>query len=311
MPDTLTTAAVTVPGGTFHCLMGGPKDAPLVLILHGFPDYPPTFTAVLERVCAAGYRAVAPWLRGYRPSVLTGPFTLERLAIDALEIAYALAPGRPVHLVGHDWGAAIAHLAATSAPHSVASLTRLALPHPLTFAHALATQPTQRAHSWYMLLFQSPRVPEWLCADKRGAFLDLLWRTWSPGYRMPPAEWAALQQCLTASMPAPLQYYRSIIRPFAPTIRRVRQGARERVTVPTLHIHGADDGCVRPAATDGQERWHVGPFTREIWPGVGHFLHLEAPERVADRILDHLVHSIQDEPSEHWPLFGQHDPSGQ
>lgn len=285
MSHQLTTRDVHVPGGQFHCLEGGNENAPLVLVLHGFPDYPRSFVPVLERICAAGYRAAAPWLRGYRPSVADGPFTLERLAIDALEIAQALAPGQPVHLVGHDWGAAIAHAVAASAPHCVASLTRLAFPHPMTFLQALAARRGQLARSFYILLFQSPRVPEWLCARADGAFLDYLWRTWSPGYRMPAEERQQLHQCLRASMPAPLQYYRSILRPLALAGRRVRQGARERVSVPTLHVHGAEDGCVSAGSTDGQERWHAGPFTREIWPGIGHFMHLEEPERLVDRLV--------------------------
>lgn len=95
---------VTVPGGTFHYLSGGEPRAPLVLCLHGFPDHPRTFVPLMIWLMSAGFRVAAPWMRGYRPSVGHGPFSIERLALDVVEISRALSPSEPVHLVGHDWG---------------------------------------------------------------------------------------------------------------------------------------------------------------------------------------------------------------
>lgn len=284
MQERVEERVVATPGGRFHYLGGGPRGASLILVMHGFPDCPLTFVPLLESLTAAGYRVAAPWLRGYRPSIARGPYSVERLAVDAMEIAQALSPSAPVHLVGHDWGAVIAHVAATHAPQSFASVTRLAIPHPVVFLRSLATRPAQLARSWYMLMFQSPGVPEWLCSRRDGAFIDYLWRTWSPDYRLPDALRAGLHQCLLASMPAPLEYYRAAVRPFSLGVRRVRTSLRERVSVPTLHIHGANDGCVGPAATEGQEPLFTGPFAREIWSGIGHFMQVEAPERVSARI---------------------------
>jgi pimeloyl-ACP methyl ester carboxylesterase len=94
--------------GPFAALAAGPPDGELVLCLHGFPDHAPSFEALLEELSQAGRRAVAPWMRGYAPSTLEGPFDLTQLASDALAIAESLSPKRPVSLVGHDWGA-LAH----------------------------------------------------------------------------------------------------------------------------------------------------------------------------------------------------------
>src|SRR5262245_46917767 len=93
--------------GDFELLSAGAKSDPHVRCLHGFPDHPPSFTLLLTELSDAGYHAVAPWLRGYAPSTLEGPFDGDYLAEDALELASALSPDRPIYLVGHDWGAAI------------------------------------------------------------------------------------------------------------------------------------------------------------------------------------------------------------
>ncbi|MEM9492929.1 MAG: alpha/beta hydrolase, partial [Myxococcota bacterium] len=78
---------ITVDGGRFAYLDAGERDAPVVLCLHGFPDHPPSFIPLMDRLAAAGLRAIAPWMRGYHPSVATGPFHFERLADDLSQLA--------------------------------------------------------------------------------------------------------------------------------------------------------------------------------------------------------------------------------
>jgi pimeloyl-ACP methyl ester carboxylesterase len=134
-----------------------------------------------------------------------------------------------------------------------------------------------------MAFLMTPFVPERVVPARDYAFVDGLWRRWSPGY-VPALDYMQeLKRCLHASMPAPLGHYRALGR----SLGRKPSGALRSagIDVPLLHLHGEDDGCVAPAAGNGEERYFNAGFRREVLPGVGHFLQLEAPERVAERIL--------------------------
>ena len=240
--------------------------APLVF-LHGFPDHPPTARPLLDALVVAGHRVIAPWLRGYAPSPLTGPYDLGTLAGDVLALIDEV--GGPVDLVGHDWGAAITYAVCAAAPARVRRAATLALPHPATFLRRLR-DPRQLRQSWYMALFQLPGAG-WLAPR----IIDRLWRAWSPGFVLDPDGRAALHACLAASMPAPLGYYRAMLPPH-------RVG---RIATPLLQLHGADDGCVLPPEIgDASDASRFAERVLEIVPGAGHFLHLEDPAGIAARI---------------------------
>lgn len=279
---------IATEAGEFELLTEGAKSDPLVLCLHGFPDHPPSFTPLLAEIAAAGYHAVAPWLRGYAPSTLEGPFDTDRLADDALALAHALSPGRPVYLVGHDWGAAITYVAASLWPSRIAAAVTMAVPHPNAFFGDLGRHPDQLRRSWYMLLFQLPWIAEREVRRNDYALIDRLWRDWSPGYSPSPAEMRALKDCLDRSMPAPIEYYRAALRPSVAGIRRLRESAapERRIKVPLLSLMGAEDGCIAPWIGEHQDRFFTGPYRREVVAGVGHFMQLEAPSEIARRVLD-------------------------
>jgi pimeloyl-ACP methyl ester carboxylesterase len=272
-----------VSSGSFQALAAGPAGGPLALVLHGFPDIPPTFAPLVDELAGRGFRVLAPWLRGYAPSTLTGPYDVETLADDVLAIADRVAAGRPVHLIGHDWGAVITYVACAAAPSRVAAAVTIAVPHPLAFLSA-AARTRQLLRSWYVALFQLPGA-ERLAAAHDFALIDRLWRTWSPGYRLPAALRDELHECLRASWPAPLLYYRAIFRPLRPAVRRLRPttGIGRRITVPVLYLHGADDGCVGWDAARGAERHFAGRYRAELIDGAGHFLPAERPREVAAR----------------------------
>jgi len=276
--------------GTFEALEAGARDAPLVLCLHGFPDHPPSFVPLCDRLARAGYRAVAPWMRGYAPSVAEGPYGVDTLASDAIAIADALSPGAPVALVGHDWGAVATYAAAASHPERLFAAVAMAVPHPLAFVRNAARQPEQLVRSWYMAFFQLRGLADRVVAARDFAFIEHLWRRWSPGYLADPAAMRALKACLSDSMPAPLAYYRAMAWPPRKALARLRgpSASARSIRVPTMHLCGLDDGCIAPDATRGQERFFSGPFQSEQITGVGHFLQLEAPDRVATLVLDWL-----------------------
>lgn len=267
----LPVESITLPGGRFQLLRGG--DGPLVIALHGFPDHPPSLIPVAERMIAAGYQVVAPWLRGYAPSTLDGPFDVGRLATDVLELATALGHDR-FSLVGHDWGAIITYAVCGAAPERVRAAVTLAVPHPAAFARSLVRS-AQLARSWYMLLFQLPGAPA-LVRARDLALIDRLWRTWSPGLHLDDTARRELHACLAESLPAPVMYYRALLR---------RPPRWRRIATPLLHLHGADDGCIGVAACRDQARWFRGPFATETLPGLGHFLQLEDPAQIAARAI--------------------------
>jgi pimeloyl-ACP methyl ester carboxylesterase len=259
-----------------------------VLCLHGFPDHAPSFLPLMEELARAGFRTAAPWMRGYAPSVTEGPYHAEQLAADAIALADALFEDEPCAILGHDWGAVATYAALADAPTRWRRAITLAVPHPLVFLRALSRQPAQLRRSWYMGFFQLPHVPELVVPRDDFAFVRRLWRTWSPDYELPAQAHAELAACLGASMPAPIDYYRAMVRPVRETIARQRAAAARRIDVPTLHLQGERDGCIAPAACVGQERYFAGEFASEVLPGLGHFVQLEAPAAVAARVADWL-----------------------
>ena len=107
-----------LPHGTFHALQGGDPDGQPTIVLHGFPDHPPTAKPFLAELGRRGRHVVAPWLRGYAPSPTAGPFDMAALTSDVLALIDRWSPGRAVELVGHDWGGAITYDACVTAPGS-------------------------------------------------------------------------------------------------------------------------------------------------------------------------------------------------
>ncbi len=259
---------------------------PLLLLLHGFPDHPPSFTALAHLLERAGYRCVAPYLRGYAPSTLRGPCSLERLRDDALALLDQLAPEEPAVLLGHDWGALVTYAVCAAAPARVRRAVTLSVPTPLAFLRQLVTS-GQLARSWYMLLFQ-PRLADALVARRDFAFVDRLWRRWSPALHLDERARAELHACLRASWPAPLAPYRALWAPRG-LLARARELARWRIEVPTLQVHGERDGCITPVPLARQRRTLVGVAEQQLLPGCGHFLQLEAPEELAHLVVRWLA----------------------
>jgi pimeloyl-ACP methyl ester carboxylesterase len=259
--------------GELHALHDGAGSP--VVYLHGFPDHPPTATPFLDELVRRGYRVIAPWLRGYAPSPLAGPFDIDTLAGDVIALIEQWSPREAVALVGHDWGAAITYRVCALAPQKIARAVTLALPHPLTFVRSLATLAQLRC-SWYMGLFQLPGAGA-IVRARDLALVDHLWRTWSPSFTLDDSRRAGLHACLAASLPGPLGYYRAIAR--SPRALRL---ARKRIDTPILQLHGADDGCVLPPDDSDAHRFVERQLV--VVPGAGHFIQHEQPEAIAARV---------------------------
>jgi pimeloyl-ACP methyl ester carboxylesterase len=280
-----------LPHGTFHALQGGDPTGQPTIFLHGFPDHPPTAKAFHAELGRQGRYVLAPWLRGYAPSPTAGPFDFASLTGDVVALIDQWSPRRPVDLIGHDWGALITYDTTVTAPERIKRAVTLAIPHPLTFIGR--PRPAQLRRSWYMAFFQLPGSGM-IARARDFALIDRLWRQWSPSLSLDPALQAELHEHLGASFPAPLRYYRAMTR--LGMLKATRRLSHP-ITVPLLHIHGADDDCILPPSVDDRHRY-AAPHVRAVVPDLGHFLHIEAPEAIAERIAT-------------WVASGSLDPRGE
>jgi pimeloyl-ACP methyl ester carboxylesterase len=263
-------------GGRFHALVGG-SGRP-VLYLHGFPDHPPTARPFLEEL-ARERQVIAPWLRGYAPSPLAGPYDIVTLTSDVAALIEQV--GVPADVVGHDWGAVIGYALCATRPALVRRAVALAVPHPATMLRTLRSSPAQRRRSWYMALFQLPGAG-WLARANDFALIDRLWRTWSPGFELGAADRAELHACLAASLPGPIGYYRALTRPVRGLRDRTRWLTRT-IAAPLLQLHGELDGCIQATSPMIDQRRFTARV-HEVVPNAGHFLQHEYPHALAARV---------------------------
>jgi pimeloyl-ACP methyl ester carboxylesterase len=277
------SATVLANGIRFGILEAG--SGPLALCLHGFPDCAQTWAQLLPELAAAGFHAVAPFMRGYAPTEIPadGDYRVATLAADAQALHEELGGTEDAVLIGHDWGAEAAYAAAAAAPERWRRLVTLAIP-PAAFDPVLLSDYGQLKRFFYLFLLQdSSGLAEAVAARDDMAFLDQLWADWSPGYRA-SGHLAAVKQCLRdpRNLSAAIGYYRStpISDEATPESRQAPQ--------PTLYLHGARDGCISAELARGAERY-LAPGSRMIVvEDAGHFLQLERPATINEHILSWL-----------------------
>lgn len=286
-----THREVTANGARFHVAEYGPVDGPLVLLLHGFPEFWWSWRHQLITLGEAGFRVVAPDLRGYGASDKPPRgYDAYTLSSDVAGMIRALG-ARDAVVVGQDWGGVLAWTVATLHPRVVSKLVVLSMPHPLRLRRAVATDRRQLAASAYIGFFQLPRAPEARLRRADGAYVaDLLRRWGGPGF--PDAETEA--RCRQA-MQVPgaahsaLEWYRWAVRSRTrPSGLRFLALLERGVGVPTLQLHGALDSCLLPETAVGSGTWVHAAYAFELLPDVGHFPAQEAPGAVSAAILAHL-----------------------
>ena len=240
----------------------------------------------------AGYRGVAPYLRGYRPDMLSPDDTYQTAALaqDALALIDALDYSTAT-VFGHDWGAAIAALTAVFAPEKVTALITAAVPYGNKLGEAFITDPTQQRRSWYMFFFQSP-LAEMAVAHNDLAFIRRLWQDWSPSWDFSDNDLRPVLDTLSESavLQAALTYYRCALDPAyqKPAFAQQQARAGEPIRVPSMHLHGGEDGCIGTDMTAGMAQFYESDFELEILPRCGHFLHREDPIGVNERLLQFI-----------------------
>ena len=287
----LREGRVTVNDVELAYLGAGPDDGPLALCLHGFPDSAWTWRFLAPQLADAGFRVVAPFLRGYAPSAVPadGRYQAGVLALDALALHAALGGDGSAVLVGHDWGALAAYGAATGGPERWRRVVAAAVPPALGMQALFSYDQVKR--SFYIFVFQWPLAEMIVGADDL-LFIDRLWADWSPGYDA-SEDVPRVKDCLRgpAHLTAALGYYRATLGslPQDPALADLQAATGTPPPQPTLYLHGADDGCMAVTLTEGTAE-QLAPGSRlEVVPGTGHFLHLERPEVVNRAIVDFLT----------------------
>lgn len=265
-------------------LWDGPDGGDVVLCLHGFPDVPQTWNTLATALASRGYRVVCPWLPGYFPSPAPGPIDFDAVADKLMKLADALSPYQPVRLVGHDWGAVLSYRMLSRDPERFYSAVMMSVPHPGVFVSNLMREPVQLRRSWYMMFFQLGRFAGERVRRDHYALIDQLWRDWSPGWTAPASHMELVKDCLSQSDDGPLRYYRALLNTSTRRLFREITHADARITVPTLYLHGEQDGCIGRRLSVGQDRFFERGLETVHVPHAGHFLHLEQPDEVVGRI---------------------------
>jgi pimeloyl-ACP methyl ester carboxylesterase len=279
---------VTASGLRFHVAEHGPEDGPLVLLLHGFPEFWWSCRHQLVALGDAGYRAVAPDLRGYgatdKPPRGYDAFTL---ASDVAALVRALG-SHDAYVVGHDWGGLLAWTTATLHPETVNRLAVLGMPHPLRMGQALRRDHAQRRMSSYMAFFQTPKVPE-KRLQQGDLVTELLAKWGGPGF--PDAESDARYReamAIPGAAHCALEYYRWAFRSrIRPSGQRFTTRLHAGVQVPVLQVHGALDGSLRPETAHGSGAWAHAGYSFHVLDEIGHFPHEEAPDLVNELLIEH------------------------
>jgi pimeloyl-ACP methyl ester carboxylesterase len=274
-------------GLTFDVDDDGPRAGPAVVLLHGFPQDRSCWEGVRPPLVAAGYRVLAPDQRGYSPGARPqgrAAYRQRELAADVLALLDA-AGVQQAHVVGHDWGGALAWALAASAPGRLLSTTSVSTPHPGAFTQAsLASLASlgirggaQAQRSAYMALFQLPFLPERLLAG--GVARRALVRSGLPEAH---AERYLARLREPGAATGALAWYRAVplgLRD-ADLVRPVR--------VPAMYVWSSGDVALSRAAAEGTASWVRGPYRFEVLEGVSHWVPEEAPEELARLLLDHL-----------------------
>jgi pimeloyl-ACP methyl ester carboxylesterase len=273
-PARLTT--FTRDGLTFDVLDEGPIDGEVVVLLHGFPQLNTSWSKVAPQLHAEGYRTLAPNQRGYSPGARPRgrrAYRASELAADVIALIDRVGGG-PVHLVGHDWGAAVAWAVAINMPDRVRTLTSVSVPHPGAF---LATmRKGQALHSWYMLAFNIPWLPERVLASSAGG------RRAMRGGGMSRETYAAFRRDFDRDrLRGGLGWYRAL--PLG------NPGAYARhCTVPTTHVWSDGDVALVRAGAELTAQYVDADYRLEVLDGVSHWIPDDQPERLAEIILERM-----------------------
>jgi pimeloyl-ACP methyl ester carboxylesterase len=278
----LESLRIPVGDEAFPARAAGPPDGELVLLLHGFPQTSWSYRHQLEALGDAGYRAVAFDQRGYsseaRPAGVER-YRIPHLVADVLAVADELG-GFEFHLVGHDWGAAVAWQVAGRHQDRLRTLTALSVPHPFAFGRALSGEggSDQGARSGYMAFFRSEGAADAFLADDAAGLRNLYAMSGLEGADVEPYVEVLTQP---GAMQAALNWY------VAADVSAVE--GLGPITVPTLFVWSTEDPALGREGAEWTAEYVEGPYRFEVLEGVSHWIPEEAPDRLNELLLQHLA----------------------
>jgi len=262
-------------------------DGPLVLLLHGFPDNAWTWSYQMNPLAEAGYRAVAPFMRGYPPTEIpsNGRFDPETLGTDVSELIRALSD-RGAFVIGNDWGAVSTYAAMALYPERIHRALVSAAGHPATLSSTF-NHPEQVQHIFHFWFFQLQRMAAAAVRANDHAFVDHLWAFWSADGFQDQQHISEVKRTLApdGATEAALSYYRALLRQpieHPETYKRMLG----RTAVPTLAVFGAEDPP-RKLSADEYVNFDA-EYRLAIIEGAGHFAHREQPEQFNRLLLEWL-----------------------
>ena len=266
----------------------------LALLLHGFPDTAQTWRHLMPQLADMGYRVVAPFMRGYAPSAVPsdGCYQTAMLARDANALHENLGGDSEAIIIGHDWGAPSCYGAAIDAPIRWHRVVGMAVPPTTALGMAFVQNLEQIKKSWYMFFFQHG-LADLVVGANNHAFIEMLWRDWSPGYDA-SVDLTFIRKSLAdpKNLQAALGYYRATLGDGYrdPQLSELQnQIAASVPTQPLLYLHGANDGCIGVDVVESAKKIAPANVKFEVVGAAGHFLQLEQPKVVNKLICDFLA----------------------
>lgn len=265
-------------------------EGPLAICVHGFPDSAHTWRHLLPDLAAAGYRAVAPFTRGYYPTAIPddGLYQAGVRGRDICMLHEALGGDDSAVLIGHDWGANSAAVAAVKQPERWRRVVTMAVP-PGGRVGAAFFDYAQLRRSSYMFVFQHP-LAEALVPHDDWAFVRGLWRDWSPGFdgSEDVANFISSVEP-EGHLSAALGYYRASLQPGLASAEFADWEVDNSIPPqPLLYLHGRADGCIGVEFADGVADDLADGSQVVLFDNLGHFIHLEDPALVNGTIVDFL-----------------------
>lgn len=248
----------------------------------------------MPQLAAAGYRAVAPFMRGYAPSAVPsdGCYQTAMLARDANSLHENLGGDSDAVIIGHDWGAPSVYGAALDAPSRWRKVIGMAVPPTAALGLAFVQNLEQVKRSWYMFFFQHG-LADLVVGANNHAFIEMLWRDWSPGYDASfDLEFVRKSLADPKNLQAALGYYRATLGEGYrdPQLSELQNQMGSGVPIqPLLYLHGANDGCIGADVVESAKSMAPSNVKFEVVAAAGHFLQLEQPEKVNKLICEFLA----------------------
>jgi pimeloyl-ACP methyl ester carboxylesterase len=290
MQNELEHQVVRINGIQLHVVTAGKKEGPLILFLHGFPEYWVSWKRQIEHFASLGYRVLAPDQRGYNLSdkpLGIQSYNIDQLAADVVGLIAWAGRERAV-IAGHDWGAAVAWWTALKYPEKIEKLVICNVPHPLVMKKNLSSNWAQMKRSWYIFFFQIPFLPEkFLARDRFQRLMFSLQKTSLPGtFSTQDLEGYREAWQRPGALTAMVNWYRAALRNVPATLQSYL------ILVPTLIVWGERDKFLgKEMAAQSLDLCKNGRL--ELIPEATHWVHHEKPQRVSQLIESFLSEKVQ------------------